>query len=65
MKMFDITAFSKPLESKLHSRYIEQLVFLLLNHIFPEISSDLILSDAPDLQAKDKSVGIEITEASK
>lgn len=62
-KMFDITAFAKPLESKLHSKYIEQLSFLLLKHIFPEISSKLILSDAPDLQAMDKSVGIEITEA--
>lgn len=61
--MFDITAFTKPLESKLHSRYIEQLVFLLLKHIFPELSSVFILGDAPDLQAKDKSVGIEITEA--
>ena len=61
--MFDITAFAKPLESKLHSRYIEQLAFLLLKHIFPEISSAFILSDAPDLQDKDKTVGIEITEA--
>ena len=61
--MFDITAFAKPLNSKLHSKYIEQLSFLLLKHIYPEISSKYILSDAPDLQAKDKSVGIEITEA--
>jgi hypothetical protein len=61
--MFDITAFAKPLNSKLHSKYIEQLSFSLLKHIYPEISSKYILSDAPDLQAKDKSVGIEITEA--
>ena len=61
--MFDITAFNKPLDSKLHSTYIEQLSFSLLKHIFPEISSKFILSDAPDLQTKDKSVGIEITEA--
>ena len=61
--MFDIIAFEKPLDSKLHSAYIEQLSFLLLKHIFPEISSKLTLSDAPDLQAEDKSVGIEITEA--
>ena len=61
--MFDITAFTKPLDSKLHSTYIEQLSFSLLKHIFPETTSIFILSDAPDLQAKDKSVGIEITEA--
>ena len=61
--MFDITAFTKPLDSKLHSRYIEQLSFLLLKHIFPQISSKFVLNDAPDLQSKDKSVGIEITEA--
>lgn len=61
--MFDITAFAKPLNSKLHSKYIEQLSFSLLKHIFPETSSKFVLSDAPDLQAEDKSVGIEITEA--
>lgn len=61
--MFDITAFTKPLDSKLHSAYIEQLSFLLLKHIFPQISSEFFLDDAPDLQAKDRSVGIEITEA--
>ena len=61
--MFDITAFTKPLDSKLHSVYIEQLSFLLLKHIFPQISSEFVLNDAPDLQSKDKSVGIEITEA--
>ena len=61
--MFDITAFKKPLDSKLHSGYIEQLSFLLLKHIFPQISSRFVLNDAPDLQSKDKSIGIEITEA--
>ncbi len=61
--MFDITAFTKPLDSKLHSTYIEQLSFSLLKHIFPETSYKFVLSDAPDLQAEDKSVGIEITEA--
>ena len=61
--MFDITAFTKPIDSKLHSAYIEQLSFLLLKHIFPQISSEFFLNDAPDLQAKDRSVGIEITEA--
>ena len=61
--MFDITAFTKPLDSKLHSTYIEQLSFSLLKHIFPETYSKFVLSDAPDLQAEDKSVGIEITEA--
>ena len=61
--MCDITAFTKPLDSKLHSAYIEQLSFLLLKHIFPQISSEFFLNDAPDLQAEDRSVGIEITEA--
>ena len=61
--MFDTIAFMKPLDSKLHSTYIEQLSFSLLKYIFPETSSKFILSDAPDLQAEDKSVGIEITEA--
>ena len=61
--MFDLTAFAKPLNSKLHSKYIEQLSFLLLKHIFPQITSEFFLNDAPDLQAKDRSVGIEITEA--
>ncbi len=61
--MFDITAFMKPLDSKLHNVYIEQLSFSLLKYILPEFSSKFVLSDAPDLQAKDQSVGIEITEA--
>lgn len=61
--MFDITAYTKPLDSKLHSTYIEYLSFLLLNNVFSDASSVFTLSDAPDLQAKDKSVGIEITEA--
>lgn len=61
--MFDSTAFVKPLDSQLHSSYIEQLSFTMLKHVFPEMRSTFILSDAPDLQSKDKSVGIEITEA--
>ena len=61
--MFDALSFKKPLDSKLHSRYVEQLVFSMLKHIFPETSSILSLSDSPDLQAEDKSLGIEITEA--
>lgn len=61
--MFDITAFTKPLDSKLYSVYIEQLSFLLLKHIFPQILSEFFLNNAPDLQGKDRSVGIEITEA--
>lgn len=61
--MFDITAFCKPLDSKLRSTYIEQLSFSLLKHVFPVLSAKLELLDAPDLQAKDKSIGIEITEA--
>ena len=61
--MFDITAFKRPLDSHLHKRYIEQLVYMLLEHIFPEFAATLILQDSPDLQAKDKSIGIEITEA--
>lgn len=61
--MFDNFAFTKPLDPKLHSKYIEQLSFLLLKHIFPDVSSKFVLRDAPDLQTIDKSVGIEITEA--
>lgn len=61
--MFDINAFKKPLDSKLHSKYIEQLSFLILKHILPDFSSKLELCDAPDLQTNDKSVGVEITEA--
>lgn len=37
--MFDITAFKRPLDSHLHKRYIEQLVYMLLEHIFPEFAS--------------------------
>ena len=48
--MFDALSFKKPLDSKLHSRYVEQLVFSMLKHIFPETSSILTLSDSPDLQ---------------
>lgn len=61
--MFDITAFKSPLDSHLHKRYIEQLGYMLLEHIFPEFASTLMLQDSPDLQTKDKSIGIEITEA--
>ena len=61
--MFDITAFKKALDAKQHSLYIEQLAFLILNHFFPEFSSKFILGDKPDIQAKDHSIGIEVTEA--
>lgn len=61
--MFDINAFKRPLDSHLHKKYIEQLVYLLLEHIFPEFASTFDLLDSPDLQTKDKFVGIEITEA--
>ena len=61
--MFDITAFKKPLDAKLHKRYIEQLSFSMLKHILPEFSSKFIWLDSPDLQTEDKSIGIEITEA--
>ena len=61
--MFDITAFKRPLDSHLHKRYIEQLVYMLLENIFPKFASTLIFKESPDLQAKDKSIGIEITEA--
>lgn len=61
--MFDPTAFTTALDSKLHSKYIEQLVFMILKHIFSDKFSDFVLSDKPDIQSTDKSVGIEITEA--
>lgn len=62
-KMFDITAFEKPLDAKLRTKYIEQLSFSMLKHILPEFSSKFIWLDSPDLQTEDKSIGIEITEA--
>ena len=61
--MFDITAFKKPLDAKLRTKYIEQLSFSMLKHILPEFSSKFIWLDSPDLQTEDKSIGIEITEA--
>lgn len=61
--MFDITAFSKPLSSKLHKHYIEQLVFLILNHLFTQEMAGYILKDEPDLQNRENAIGIEITEA--
>jgi hypothetical protein len=61
--MFDITTFAKPLDSKLRGKYIERFAFNLLKHILPEFSSIFVWADAPDLQANDKSVGVEITEA--
>lgn len=61
--MFDITAFEKPLDAKLRTKYIEQLSFSMLKHILPEFSSKFIWLDSPDLQTEDKSIGIEITEA--
>lgn len=61
--MFDITAFKKPLDSKLHNRYIEQLSFSMLKHILPDFFAKFIWFDSPDLQTEDKSIGIEITEA--
>lgn len=61
--MFDINAFTKALDSKLRSAYIEELSFLMLKHILPDFSSNFVLRDKPDLQAKEQSLGIEITEA--
>ena len=61
--MFDITLFTKPLDAKLHKRYIEQLSFSMLKHILPEFASKFIWLDSPDLQTEDKTIGIEITEA--
>lgn len=62
-EMFEYTGFTTALDSKLHSKYNEQLVFYILKHIFPDSFSGFILDDKPDIQATDKSVGIEITEA--
>ena len=61
--MFDITAFKKPLDAKLRTKYIEKLSFSMLKYILPEFSSKFIWLDSPDLQTEDKAIGIEITEA--
>ena len=63
MKMFDINAFTKPLNSKLHSAYIEELAFSMLKYVLPDYAFNFILKDNPDLQDKEQSIGIEITEA--
>lgn len=53
--------FTKPLDSYLFAKYDEQMALLILQHCYPGTYSSLCLSDAPDLQDIDKSIGIEVT----
>ena len=54
--------FTTPLNSELHKHYDEFRACKLFEYCYPKRVS-LICSDKPDLQAADKSLGIEVAEA--
>lgn len=54
--------FTTPLNSELHKYYYEFRACKLFEYCYPK-RVELICSDKPDLQAVDKSLGIEVAEA--
>ena len=54
--------FTTPLNSELHKHYYEFRACKLFEYCYPK-RVELICSDKPDLQAVDKSLGIEVAEA--
>ena len=54
--------FTTPLNSELHKYYYEYRACKLFEYCYPD-RVELICSDKPDLQAVDKSLGIEVAEA--
>lgn len=54
--------FTTPLKSELHKYYYEFRACKLFEYCYPK-RVELICSDKPDLQAVDKSLGIEVAEA--
>lgn len=54
--------FTTPLNSELHKYYYEFRARKLFEYCYPE-KAELICSDKPDLQAIEKSFGIEVAEA--
>lgn len=55
--------FDKPLTSRQRKDYVEYLALEILNHCFNNEYRDYFVADKPDIQNKDMSVGIEVTEA--
>ena len=53
----------KPIGVQFHKKYIENIALLILKHIFPDEFSQLESHDKPDLQDRDKLVGVEVIEA--
>ena len=54
--------FTTPLNSEFHKHYYEFRACKLFEYCYPK-RVELICSDKPDLQAVDKSLGIEVAEA--
>jgi hypothetical protein len=61
--MSEQVPFSGPMDSHLTTKYTEYVAYSVLKYCEPAFYTDLVLSDAPDLQKPDYSVGIEVTEA--
>ncbi len=53
--------FTSSMDFEIRKHYVEQLAFAVLRYCYNEYDS-LILSDSPDLQSSDRSLGIEVTE---
>ena len=53
----------RPLNSRESKKYTEVYALYTMWHFFPQISSDLIHSDCPDLQDIKSSFGVEVTKA--
>ena len=53
----------KPLNARQSKEYYERFSLLTLKHFYPFASANLELKDAPDLQDKNSSYGVEVTRA--
>ena len=55
--------FNKPLTSRYRKKYVESISLNLLKYCYGNTYSEFYVDDAPDIQNKDKSIGIEVVEA--
>lgn len=53
----------RPIDVQFHKKFIENIALLILKHIFPDEFLQLKMYDKPDLQDRERLVGVEVVEA--
>lgn len=61
--MTEYEIFSTPIPSNINNKFIEFVSLEVLKYMYPDTYSDLELIDKPDLQDKEKQLGVEVVEA--